>query len=378
MPMDINIRQLLTKLVSLSSAYPHEEKISEFVYNYFLTKNYRVTKQLVEKNRYNILVEKGSGKKSILLYAHLDTVGVANGWTTNPHILTVKGDRAYGLGAWDMKAGVISNIVSFLSSSPKNIKVKMAFCIDEENISKGGFKLINSPFMKDVVNVVSTEPAFAHGNQGVVAGRIGRAVYTVSIKGQSKHYAFYEPSCDINYVLSEFIQSLKKVYKKNGDKKQFVFARKIESTTTGMSLPEQIMCELDSAILPPLTHAKLLAKLKGVAKKMKKKYNKTISIDVNLKQRESPFLEPYVVSPYDKYFSLMKKSIYETTGKRAVSYFRSSVADENIFGSRKISTLGIGPVGGNAHSCNEWVSLQSISKVSEILTTYIRLVDLAP
>ncbi len=378
MPMNTDIQQLLIKLVAIPSGYPHEKEISEYIYSFFLKKNCRVTKQLVEKDRYNILVEKGSSKKSILLYTHLDTVGIANGWMTDPYTLNIKGDRAYGLGAWDMKAGMVASIISFLNSSPKNIKLKMAFCIDEENISKGGFKLINSSFMEDVVNVISTEPAFANGNQGIVVGRIGRAVYTVSIRGQSKHYAFYEPSCDINYVLSEFIQSLKKMYKKNGDKKQFVFVRKIESKTTGMSLPEQIMCELDSAVLPPLTHVKLLAKLKGVAARIERKYGNKISVDINLKQRESPFLEPYVVSPRDTHLSLMKKSIREATGKKAVPYFRSSVADENIFGSHKISTLGIGPVGGNAHSCNEWVSLQSVSKICEILTTYIRLVDLAP
>jgi len=376
--MHIDQKQLLEKLVSIPSTYPNEMAISEYIYSYFLRNKYKVTKQHVEKNRCNVLVEKGSGSKSILLYAHLDTVSIAQGWNTDPHSLLIKGDCAFGLGAWDMKAGVVSNITAFVNSVPKNIKLKLAFCIDEENISKGGFTLINSSFMKDVVNVVSTEPAFQYGNQGVVSGRIGRAVYTVVIKGQSKHYAFYEPQFDINYALSDLIQSLNAIYKQNKNRKQFVFVRKIESMTTGMSLPEQITCELDSAILPPLTHLELLKNVKKIAKTIEKKYKGAVSIHIDFKQRESPFLEPYTVSPRDQYLSMMKKSIKETTGKSAVPYFRSSVADENIFGSREISTLGIGPLGGNAHSCNEWVSLSSLSKVTEILIKYIQLVDIAP
>ncbi len=369
------IEQLLKRLVAISSSYPHEEKIIDFLYSYLKEKGCSVVTQLVENNRYNLLIDKGSGTKSILLYAHADTVGVVEGWNTDPHVLKIEGDRATGLGTWDMKAGIVANILAFLHSNPKNSKLKLAFCIDEEYISKGGHQLMKSNFMDDVVNVVSTEPAFSHGLQGIVTGRIGRAVYTITIKGPSKHYALYEPSWDINYALSDLIAGLKKKYKKTSDRKQFVFVRKIESKVVGMSIPERITCELDSAILPPMTHATLLSDLRKDAASIEKKYKGQISIGVNFVDRKTPFLEPYGVAKNDIYLGTMKKSIQRITRKRAVPYFRSSVADENIFGASGIPTLGIGPTGGNAHGANEWVSLSSIQKVTDVLCDYIKRVD---
>jgi acetylornithine deacetylase/succinyl-diaminopimelate desuccinylase-like protein len=371
----MDITNQLNRLVSISSESPHEQKMGEYVFTLLKDLGFAVTKQYIDSERYNVLAEKGTGKKSILFYAHLDTVGVVEGWKTNPLKLTVIGDKAYGLGAWDMKAGLLANIIAIQKSDVKNIKLKLVFCVDEEYISKGGHAFIKSPFMNDVVCVISTEPAFSHGIQGVVTGRIGRAVYDVSLVGKAHHFAFYDPKKDINNALSDFIQETQKLYKKNGDKKQFVFARSIESHSIGMSLPERISLQLDSSVLPPHTHTSVLAFLKKSAKKIEKKYKSFFVLSVEKHIRETPFLEPYTVNPHDSYLEKLKKSIQAITQKRAIPYFRSSVADENIFGSHGITTLGIGPIGDNAHGANEWVSLSSIQKLTDILSHFISLAD---
>lgn len=371
----MEITEQLTKLVVITSESPHESQMGEYVYTLLKKSEFKVKKQYMDSKRFNVLAEKGSGKKSVLLYAHLDTVGQVEGWETNPLKLTVMGDKAYGLGAWDMKAGLLANVIAVQKSNPKNIKIKVVFCCDEEFISKGGHTLIKSSFMKDVVCVISTEPAFQHGLQGIVVGRIGRAVYDVTITGKSYHFAFYEQKKDINLVLADFIKRVQKIYKKTGDKKQFVFARSIESKTVGMSLPEKISLQLDSSVLPPHTHSSILSFLSETARNLEKKYSSFFSISVEKHLRETPFLEPYTIDPQDKYLSLLKKSIESITNKKPIPYFRSSVADENIFGSHKITTLGVGPVGGNAHGANEWVSLNSIQELIKILTHFISAAD---
>lgn len=367
--------KLLKNLVKINSVYPNEKALSNYLVNILEKNKITFEKQLVENERENILAEKGRGKKSILLYCHLDTINITDGWKTNPLNLIIKNDKAYGLGAWDMKAGLTVVLSAFLNFNPKNIKVKICLCVDEENISKGGHKLIDTAFMNDVSCVISPEPAFFYGLNGVVTGRIGRAVYDVIIEGESKHFAFYEKRFDINNFVGRFLTKLNSLNNNvNKEKKQFVFARKISSETIGMSIPQKTYIQLDSSVLPPNTHKKILTQITNIAKKLNKEYDNYFKISVDFFKRDTPFLEPYQINN-NQHLDLLSKSIKLITGKRVRPYFRSSVADENIFGSHGYTVLGIGPIGGNAHAPNEWVSLSSMEKLYNIIVDFLKNSD---
>lgn len=372
--MDSKLSRLLKKIVSISSSYPNEQRLVNFTFELLKKNAYKPARQFVERDRFNVTVEKGTGKKSILLYSHLDTVGVAHGWNTQPLTLSIKGDRAYGLGAWDMKGGITASILTFLNYRPKNFLLKLALCVDEENISKGGYKLAGSSFFDNVSCVISSEPAFQYGLRGIVTGRVGRAVYEIDIDRPSTHFAFYTPQVDTNLLVAEFISRLTDFYKKYANSKQFIFARKIVSETIGMSLPQKVRIELDCAVLPPTSHLEIFNKLNIIGKKINKKY-KDFSFRINPVKRDTPFLEPYKINQKNQYLRILKSSVRDVTQKKPVAYFRSSVADENIFGSRGITVLGIGPEGGNAHSANEWVSLTSVEKLYQILNNFLAKVD---
>ncbi len=370
-----NVKNLLTKLVSIKSVYPHEREIGQFISDYFNKLGIKTKKQVIDKKRYNLIIEKGTGKKTISLYSHLDTIGETDGWLTDPYLLTVKGDQAYGLGAWDMKAGMTANILAFLNYQPKNFKLQLIFCVDEENISYGAYQITTSDFIKKIQCIISTEPAFKYGLAGITKGRIGRAVYQVEITTLSRHFAFYEKKYDINLLTAQFIIELQNLHKNAGqDKKQYLFARKIESQTTGLSLPEKTMIELDSSIIPGTTSEDILSEIAKITKKLLKNYP-SASIKLNYRQRETPFLESYEINENNRYLRLLSDSVQNVTHKKARPYFRSSVADENVFAKKKITVLGIGPEGGNAHAPNEWVSITSIEKLIKILTNFLNRVD---
>ncbi len=371
--MENNIKVWLKQLVALKSEYPYEKYLTDYLIRYFRKQKYQVGIDPVQKDRCNLYLEKGQGRSAVLLYAHLDTIKSGNNWRSDPYRLSISGDKAYGLGAWDMKGGMTVNILNFLRYKPINYKLKLAFCIDEENISLGGYKLAGSNFIKDVACIISTEPAFMHGNQGIVTGRMGRAVYQLCISANPVHTAYYKPRYDINLLTGKILTSLVKLYKKNNDQKQFVFARKIISETNGMSTPTRTVIELEAAIIPPMSNVLLLTVLKKIVKTLSIKFP-DIKISVDILKRETPFLDAYQLHD-SSYLKNMKKSIYEVTGKKTVTYFRSSVADENIFGAKGLPVLGIGASGGNAHSANEWVSLKSLAVLSQIINNYLIKVD---
>ena len=368
------IVSLLKKLVSINSIYPNEKELANYLFNLFKSKNYKVSKQNVEKDRYNIIVEKGKGKKTIGLYAHLDTVDTTNlYWNSNPFNLKIDGDKAFGLGAFDMKGGMVANILSFLEYEPKNIVLRLFFVVDEENISKGGFKLINSRFINNIYCVISTEPSFKYGNQGIVTGRPGRTVYELFIKTIPVHYALYEEKKDLVYFLGLFINELKKFNKILDEKKQFLFIKDIKTKVSGMSTIYEINIEIDSCILPPESGQSILKKIESNLKKINSKFG--FNFKIKIKERQTPYLNGYQLNKNNHYLKSMIQSIETITNKKAIPYFRSSIADENIFGFNKITTLGIGPIGDNAHAPNEWVSLKSISTLKEIIINFLKKND---
>jgi acetylornithine deacetylase/succinyl-diaminopimelate desuccinylase-like protein len=371
-----DFEKLISNLVAINSVFPNEKQLGEYLFSLFKIKKYKPLVQSVEKNRFNIIVEKGNRRQSIVLYSHLDTVGVSDGWKINPLKLTIRGDRGYGLGSWDMKGGMAVNILTFLNFSPKKYRLKLVFCVDEENISKGAYRLLDSDFIKDVQCVISTEPAFKYGIRGIAIGRIGRVVYRVEIIAPSRHFAFYDAASDINLFLAEFLTRLRKINKTiSKEKKQFIFARKIVSQSIGMSLPQKTVIELDSSIISPQNSYTILNKIKNIALKTNSKFANYFKINVGYLKRDTPFLESYEIDKNNLYLKLLKQSINEITNKNAQPYFRCSVADENVFAAQNLPVLGIGPEGGHAHAPNEWVSLKSLEKLYQILNNFLSKVD---
>lgn len=373
--MKKRITKLISSLVKINSVYPNERKIGRFVYDYFRKLKYNPHKQKVDNGRYNIIVEKGLGNRTLILYSHLDTVNVVSGWKTNPFDLNVKGDRAYGLGAWDMKGGTAINILNFINYQPKNFKLKIIFCVDEENNSKGASIFSKSKQLKNAACILSTEPAFQNGLRGIVTGRIGRAVYEIKISAESKHTAFYKKNYDINYFASQILLSINKLNKESDGKKQYFFARKLESSSIGMSLPEKTLIVLESGILPPLKHSDALKELKKIVASLNKKNENYYSAEVSFVKRDVPYLDSYQIDLEDKFLLFLSKSIKKILNKKAIPYFRASVADENIFGALGKTVLGIGPVGENAHAPNEWVSLSSLENLYNIINDFLITVD---
>lgn len=69
------------------------------------------------------------GNPTLLFNVHLDTVPVADGWNTDPHTLTVIDNKAYGLGAADIK-GAAALLLQLASQTQDDMA--LLFSSDEE------------------------------------------------------------------------------------------------------------------------------------------------------------------------------------------------------------------------------------------------------
>ncbi len=105
--------ELLRRLVAIDSINPDlapggagEGEIARFVAGWLEEAGVEVVMDEPVAGRPNVIgIVRGSGGgKSLLLNAHMDTVGVAG--MQRPHEPLIEGTRLYGRGAYDMKGGL--------------------------------------------------------------------------------------------------------------------------------------------------------------------------------------------------------------------------------------------------------------------------------
>lgn len=357
--------ELLKKLVLISSEYPNEKAIGEYIYGLLRSYPGKVYKQSVEKNRFNLLYEIGDGP-AMLLLGHLDTVSGNESWAVNPHILVKKGDKLSGLGAWDMKAGLSAILSVTKNFIPNNFKLKIAFTVDEENVSIGAEKLIGSGWLKDVLGCVSLEPGFNYGEKGICLGRIGRSIFDITVKTEGGHtYLAKNGQNNAIEIAWEFISSVRKLpsvrHRKLG--KSNIFVRSISSDTNGMSIPNMVNMQIEANLVSPLNTDKIFKQLQDIT--LKKMYSGKIKI--SKAYRPTPFCEPYVIDKSHVFVKKAEKLLGQVIKQKPKFYYRNSVADDNRIAKLGIPVITIGPGGGNAHQANEWVSEKSMKKITAFL-----------
>lgn len=367
----MNTLKQLRDLISIKSIYPQEAKASRLLKGKLEQFGFQTKIQHVEIDRFNVLAEKGEGK-ALLIYGHLDTVALTSGWNTNPYTLTQKGDKLYGLGAWDMKGGLTTILSAIEGFEPKGFKLKLAFVVDEENISLGMHTLIQSGWLKDVVGAISPEPGFDYGLKGIAMGRIGRSVYKVTVKTQGGHVymvgkraSAIEEACKILVAIKKMKQMK---HKDLGE--SVIFPRFIKGGANAMSIPSHVEFELETQQVPPQTTEIVLQELQNIIAKLKL----NVEVTITPVERSTPFCQPFVIDKKDYFVQQVSQVLQKTIGEKPTYYYRRSVADENRIAALGIPVLTIGPKGGNAHEPNEWVSKKSLIQLTQffrnLLTSY--------
>jgi acetylornithine deacetylase/succinyl-diaminopimelate desuccinylase-like protein len=98
----------------------------------------------------------------------------------------------------------------------------------------------------------------------------------------------------------------------------------------------------------------------------KGKLNPKTKVNVYIKNRETPYIDPYVEDLKNKKIKEVLK-IIKTNFREPVINYGSSVADDNILAnSLKKPIITIGPRGGNGHAPNEWISVKSLKELVKV------------
>ena len=89
-------------------------------------------------------------------------------------------------------------------------------------------------------------------------------------------------------------------------------------------------------------------------------------VDVQVKVRETPYLEPYITDLKNKEVLKVLEVLQSHYGSYTAGYDRS-VSDENVISNcLKVPVMRIGPKSSGAHLKDEWVSYSSVMDLTKL------------
>ena len=371
--------RLLKKLILIPSYVDeknNEKEIGDFIYQYLkqIPFLFKVEKQKVEGKRFNVIASDGA-KPKLLLIAHMDTVE-PRGWKKhNPFKATIEGNRLYGLGSMDMKAGLAA-ILSSLKDFKKTNGLMLIFYCDEEYDFKGMKKFINK-FKISPQLAVSAEPTDLKIWNGA------RGIIKVSFQVEGLTAPASRPDQGRNAILGavEAVKYLERVLKKYKTKNTGFSICNLSAIFGGLNLGKgkngkYIISQKGDAI-PDIAEVMLDIRSGHPALKatiVRKVLDKFLSKN-SFKLRDFTVyhdLGAFYTEP--KKLKSVEKIIKDTIGKvdyldlRQMGYQDIQMISEKL----RVTSISFGPKGDNRHQPDEWVDIKSLDKVKKVCQNLIR------
>jgi succinyl-diaminopimelate desuccinylase len=368
-----NPNQLLEKLVSINSVYPHENKLSLYLEKYLIQMGFKVKKVKTNTNRYNLVATYGKAPSYLGFYGHMDTVPPHADYKRNPFAMWTEDNETIGrgLGVCDMKGGITAILHAGKYAVEKKIPLKIIFGVDEEDISQGAHDLVDSKLLNNISFLIVAETGQVKDitqDVSVCLGRKGRIVYEIEVKGKKAHAAESEKGINAITAASHLITALNTVaFKKHPmlGKTQLI-VQKISASSDSFSIPDSCLLSVSALTSPFDSHNSLVAIIKKVSNKL------NITISISQSKRKTPYGDSYEIDLKNPFYKTIKSKIFPNY--KTTPIYTPSVADENVFANRlKIPVLTIGAIGGGDHTASEWVNLQSLEKVKKMYEQIVAL-----
>lgn len=363
----------LKKLVQTNSVNPHldpdgkgEQEIGIYISDLLESLHVETSINSLGPDRLNVIgTLKGSGTgKSIMLNAHMDTVGIKG--MEDPFSATIKDGKLYGRGAYDMKGSIAAMLAMAKAIKEQNIElagdVILAFVADEEFESVGTQQLIKT-YKTDAAIV--TEPT----NLDICLAHRGFGVYEITTRGKTAHGGNHNDGIDANSKMGLLLAELHALAKKLLDKKGHPLLGQaslhVPVMKGGQSLfiyAEECTIKVERRTLPGETKEDVIKELENIVEKLVKK-------DKNFKATIKPVIwrEPYEISRQSKVVKTLQECATNILNCQPAYIGHSWWEDSGLIGKSGTETVIIGPSGGGIHEHIEWVDLQSVIDLSQIL-----------
>jgi acetylornithine deacetylase/succinyl-diaminopimelate desuccinylase-like protein len=294
----------------------------------------------------------------LLFNGHTDTVLAVEGWSSDPWTPRRDGDRLYGLGACDMKAGVAAAMLATRALDRHRDRwrgtVIFTSVVDEEAYSIGARALIDQGINADACLV--TESAFP------ALGAVGKVLIKVQVTGRAAHATMPWEGINAAVEAARFTTALDQIA--IGQHPRIIASHCVLSLLSGsaqyvITVPEKATILINRHLVPGETAEGALAQYQELADGL----NSPASFDLSIAPPYYPSWEIGVDHPLVE--TVAAAYAAETGAPPEWGYV--GFGDANLFSDAGIPTVQIGAQGANFHAADEWVDVPSIAAAARVL-----------
>ena len=307
----------------------------------------------------------GSGNgPSLMLNAHYDTVGVEG--MVEPFSAAIHEGKLFGRGAYDMKGSLAACMAAAKSlvdnAIPLNGELLVAAVADEEYASLGTADLIER---YQVDGAILTEPTALD----ICLAHKGFVWLEVETLGRAAHGSRFELGLDANMRMGRFLAQLdlleQSLRARPGHRlvgPPSLHAAMISGGTELSAYAASCRLQIERRTIPGENLDQVLAEIQNIVDRLARE-------DPTFKAEVKPTFvrEPFEVAPEKPLVQHLNQAATNILGRPPAMIGDTPWMDSALLAAAGVETVVYGPTGGGAHSHEEWVDVDSVVTLAEIL-----------
>lgn len=366
-------------LVSIDSTNPAltaegagEAEIGAYTARALETLGMTVTCFEVAPGRVNVvgLLKGSGGGRSLLLNAHMDTVGV-EGMRIEPFGSEIRDGKLYGRGAQDMKGSLAAMLAAAKGLIDAGVQLQgdlyLTAVADEEHASIGSDHLVTQVSADAAIVTEPTDLAICRAHRGFIW-------YDIETFGRAAHGSRFQEGIDANMHMGRFLASLGQLETdlRNRTPHPLVGPPSLHAATlhggSAISIyAAHCLLQVERRTIPGELESQATAELRAILDTL-------AAADSTFKGAVKAVFQrpPFEVGPEAAIVKELEKAVTKQLGGENQGFAPQHTGqtfwtDAAIFAEASMETVLIGPKGYGLHSAEEWVDLKSVADLAAIL-----------
>jgi acetylornithine deacetylase len=320
--------------------------------------------------------------KSLILNGHIDVVpvGTAQMWTSPPFEPRIDGDRLYGRGAADMKAGIVAYTLAFRALQRLGYEpaapVTLQSVVEEECTGNGALACLVEGYTADAA--IIPEPF-----EGVMSAQMGVMWMTIDVYGVPVHASVAHTGIAAIAFANQLVESLRELerdwnrpamrhacYAGHEHPINFNLGR-IEGGEWTSSVPTHCRVDMRLGFYPGRKPAEVRAQVEAHLKAAYEAHPKRASVryEVSYQGFQAEGLVVDVEQPVIRQLMQCHADIAGAQPPLRATTATTDVRFFHLYGN--IPSTCYGPEGADIHGLDEWVSIASLQRVTAVLALFI-------
>jgi acetylornithine deacetylase len=319
--------------------------------------------------------------KSLIFNGHIDVVpvGAESLWAKPPFEPYVVGDKLYGRGAGDMKAGIVAYIIAMQALAKLGLepaaKVVLQSVVEEECTGNGALACLVEGYTADAAIIPEPLP-------GILIGQMGVMWLALEVAGKPVHASVAHTGvAAIDFAMYMFgeLKKLEHHWNEPAQRHGHFHAHehpvnfnlgKIQGGEWASSVPTACRADIRIGFYPGISPAEVRSRIEALFAEAHRRHPQNNSLEYKIVyegfQAEGFTLDmnaPVIATLADCHRAVSGQvaDLRSFTGTTDARFF-------NLYGNTPATCYG--PLAANIHGIDEWVSIDSMMEVATVLALF--------